>query len=271
MTIDDLILHYRSVKSVHAPLSPSLLEKVGGLSRALGHLPANSDGLALSQAARNAWPHAAPGTIKRHLVQLRAILRRCADDGIIARCPHIETPYVNDVVYVNVTAAEVSMLLDYIQAVDRRWYPLTLLLAHTGARLGEALLVQPERDLRNGTITIHKPVNRRSKTIRRVLPCTSRMNEAIKRGFFDAPLLPSGVSQESASVCLGRVLSAACTALGLPRLRVHDLRHAYAAILAERGADIADISSALGHSSLSVSMRYRGLVATRLTQIVARV
>jgi site-specific recombinase XerD len=60
-----------------------------------------------------------------------------------------------------------------------------------------------------------------------------------------------------------------CTALAIPRLRVHDLRHAFAAILAEKGADLADIATALGHSNIQMAMRYRGLVRARLHAVMA--
>lgn len=49
---------------------------------------------------------------------------------------------------------------------------------------------------------------------------------------------------------------AAVKAAKLEDFRFHDLRHTFASWARQRGADIADVSDALGHSSISMSMRY---------------
>lgn len=49
---------------------------------------------------------------------------------------------------------------------------------------------------------------------------------------------------------------AAVKAAELEDFRFHDLRHTFASWARQRGADIADISDALGHSSIQMSMRY---------------
>lgn len=42
----------------------------------------------------------------------------------------------------------------------------------------------------------------------------------------------------------------------LPDFRFHDLRHTFASWARMAGADIADVCDALGHSNVSVTMRY---------------
>jgi integrase len=49
---------------------------------------------------------------------------------------------------------------------------------------------------------------------------------------------------------------AALKAAGVENFRFHDLRHTFASWARQAGADIADICDALGHSSISMSMRY---------------
>jgi integrase len=49
---------------------------------------------------------------------------------------------------------------------------------------------------------------------------------------------------------------AAVKAAELEDFRFHDLRHTFASWARQRGADIADISDALGHTSIAMSMRY---------------
>lgn len=48
-------------------------------------------------------------------------------------------------------------------------------------------------------------------------------------------------------------------AIGKPHLRLHDLRHTFASILAQNGTDIYTISHILGHSSVQMSRRYAHL------------
>ena len=44
-----------------------------------------------------------------------------------------------------------------------------------------------------------------------------------------------------------------CVALGLPRLRLHDLRHTCATLLLESGAPIDAVKRYMGHSSIQVT------------------
>lgn len=49
---------------------------------------------------------------------------------------------------------------------------------------------------------------------------------------------------------------AALNAAGLVDFRFHDLRHTFASWARQSGADIADVKDALGHSDISMTMRY---------------
>ncbi len=269
MLIRDLVTHYRKVKSLHAPISASLADKVAHIERVFGDMGADAFGYEYVESANDEWNTASAGTIRRYLVQLRAILSRGVRDGLIDKMPAIDLPYVNDTVHVDISGSEMKMMLDYIQWTEPKWYPLALVLSHTGARLSEALRLDETSFSARGS-RIAKPVGRRTKTIDRVIPFTPRMKDAHDKGLL-LHLLPKGISEASASTCLGRVVDASTKALGLPPMRVHDLRHAFAAMLAEQGADLADLVAALGHSSTAMSMRYRGLVRGRLTGIMANV
>lgn len=51
---------------------------------------------------------------------------------------------------------------------------------------------------------------------------------------------------------------------GLPKLRIHDLRHAYASLLVSSGRTLYEVQQILGHSDPKVTMRYSHLSAKSL-------
>jgi integrase len=267
----DLIRHYERVKTQHQPLSASLGEKLVQLRDAFGSLPATADGVAIVSAARKYWPRAADGTIKRNLGQLRAVVRFGAKTGLISGAPHIEMPSVYDVRDVEISTTEMGHLLDYVEITDPLAYPAILFLMHTGGRLGEVWAIDPVRDLVSECTVFRKPRARKSKTAERKVPHTERLswflrtNSAALRLHFGNPSPKLMGNRVRAS------LTRACEALGLPVLRVHDLRHCFAALVAEGGGDIADICALLGHSNIGTTMRYRGLVKQKSAAILARI
>jgi integrase len=57
---------------------------------------------------------------------------------------------------------------------------------------------------------------------------------------------------------------------GLRKIRWHDLRHSYASILINEGANLKFVSKQLGHSSISITLdRYSHLMPERHDAIVA--
>lgn len=57
-------------------------------------------------------------------------------------------------------------------------------------------------------------------------------------------------------------------AAGLPRIRVHDVRHSFASQLAMAGVSLLAISKLLGHSGMQVTERYAHLSPSSLDDAV---
>jgi integrase len=55
------------------------------------------------------------------------------------------------------------------------------------------------------------------------------------------------------SQAVTKALQATLRKAGLPRQRFHDLRHAYATLRIEAGAELVDVSRNLGHADLSTT------------------
>jgi len=53
---------------------------------------------------------------------------------------------------------------------------------------------------------------------------------------------------------------------GMPKLRLHDLRHSFASALVNRGVSIYEVQNLLGHSSINTTKRYAHLSPERLRQ-----
>ena len=63
--------------------------------------------------------------------------------------------------------------------------------------------------------------------------------------------------------------STCADAIGLGDVRFHDLRHAYATRLLERGVHPKVVSEALGHSSISITMDTYSHVMPSMSQVAA--
>jgi len=50
-----------------------------------------------------------------------------------------------------------------------------------------------------------------------------------------------------------------CTASGIDDLRFHDLRHTFASWLVQRGRTLKEVQEALGHQTITMTMRYSHL------------
>lgn len=164
------------------------------------------------------------------------------------------------------SADEVLLVLDACRDRPRgaRW----VLAVCTGLRQGEALGLR-WRDVRladPAAVTVRQALARvdrqdvlkapKSAKSRRTVPLPARAVEALKR------------HREGAADISGRVFAwpprddwadwaDLLASLGLPHYRVHDLRHAYATMLLEQGADPRVVQEMLGWSSAKMAEIYQ--------------
>ena len=148
-------------------------------------------------------------------------------------------------------------------------YELWLLLATTGMRRGEALgLRWSDVDLPARIVAIRQTLvlvgykprisEPKSNRSRRVIVLDSQTSEALERLRDDgAPyglvfLGPYGDCLHPAAV--SKRFQELISALDLPRIRLHDLRHTYATLALQSGVHPKIVSERLGHSTIALTL-----------------
>jgi len=89
-----------------------------------------------------------------------------------------------------------------------------------------------------------------------------------REGFILTP--PGGRGTPVSQTTFDRHWRAARAAVGLPRLRFHDLRHTGLTLYAQAGATAAELMHRGGHSSLAIALRYQHATAERDRALAAR-
>lgn len=128
----------------------------------------------------------------------------------------------------------------------------------TGLRKSELLRVNadPARYIQGGRIVL----DRQTKTGRPgIVPVAREIAAILKR-------MPLNVSDNM----LRRNFEVARAAVNRPDLHIHDLRHGFASLLAESGADFLDIMTLMRHTSPASTKRYTHLIDKRLKRAVSR-
>lgn len=136
-------------------------------------------------------------------------------------------------------------------------YRLSLFLVNTGARIGEALALKwRDVSLNRKTICLHttKAATRGRSAKPRHIPLNAVMVEMMKAlSRDDEKVFP--IVEDN----LRRTFERACELAGIGHCRIHDLRHTFASGLAMAGIPLNTIRELLGHTSMTMTLRYAHL------------
>lgn len=162
------------------------------------------------------------------------------------------------------SAAELRTFLTHVPGDG--WFPLWFLLATTGMRRGEALgLRWVDVDLERGCLAVRRtvisisgrvawsePKSARGRRVVALDPATVEVLRALGPGeglvfcrSDGSPLDPTSVSKRFVCLVAGS---------GLPRIRLHDLRHTHATLALEAGVNPKIVSERLGHATVAFTL-----------------
>ena len=152
-------------------------------------------------------------------------------------------------------AYELDTLIAHV--ADLPFRDLFKILGETGLRYGEALALRAQ-DVRNGRLYVRESKTREPRSFKltqRAAEFIANLKLTTKRRGADR--LIQGIEQTPADrskAC--RRLHKALEAAGLPRMRIHDLRHSYGYRMGAAGATEAEIAEVLGHRDTQTTALY---------------
>ena len=212
-------------------------------------------------------------TINNHLGILMKSLTSAVEWNRCSKVPRAKRLRTPPPPFKFLTREEIDRLLTGWKS--REWRSMTLVALHTGLRLGELFgLRWQDVDFANRQLTVRQsivngvvgvPKNYHERTI----PITSDVVVALsalpRRGELvltrkNGKALSRGMAQNA--------IKHACRRAGIQQIGWHVLRHTFASHLAAANTPITSIQALLGHSSITMTMRYTHVFPSALRDAV---
>ena len=221
----------------------------------------------------------AASTINTHLNVLSGLLSCAVEWGLIAKKPRIRKLKTPPARFDWLRPDEADRLLAAV-AREPKWSAVFTLALRTGMRRGEVFAlrwrdVDFERRVVEVRASVFRGVLGSTKGNRaRTVPLTADAVEALRRwhgagGGGDVVFPGRGGAPVKNPGQANRRLNRAFDAVGLRRVRFHDLRHSFASHLVLRGVPLRQIQALLGHSSITHTERYAHVCDTTLAAAVS--
>ncbi len=230
-------------------------------------------------------------TVRHCHAVLHNAMNEAVVSGLVARNPvgDLSPPRVERHEMHTLGREEVQRLLKI--ANGTRWHALWTVLVTTGLRLGEATALRwSDLDLSKGSAVIQRSVQRqrqrgmvftepKTRSSRRTVllppgavtvlaehrPIVEEQRDAAGSLWQDFDLVfPSLTGAPLDPARVNQALHTDLHKAGLPRIRVHDLRHTAATLLLEEGTHPKIVQDLLGHSSIALTLDLYSHVTPRL-------
>ena len=201
-------------------------------------------------------------TLNTELKTISGILRFGVELGYLLAMPKIRRVKVSTKKPRHLSKEEIFKVLDAARP-DRR--PLLQLMIFTGLRKGElAHLEWSDIDFDNRVLHVQPKSDWTPKGgDPRTIPLNNHALAALRQA--ESAKERRGDRDTNQLVFPGRkghlddirvCLNGACDRAGVPRVRIHGLRHTFGSIMAMEGADVFSIQKAMGHKDIKTTMIY---------------
>jgi excisionase family DNA binding protein len=204
-----------------------------------------------------------PITTNRELALLKGMFTKAIDYGYVAANPVKKVKMIpeGDCARERILTPEEEERL--IANSIPHFKPFLVIALNTGMRRGEILkLAWPQVDFRNRLVHVVK--TKRNKN--RVVP----MNNALYTTLQGLRAEAKGSERVYQSKHVEGVFATARKNAGLDGLRLHDLRHTFATRLIQAGVDVFTVQKLLGHSTITMTMRYVHSFEAQMRDAVAQ-
>lgn len=267
---------YRRFKKNEGKLSINADRTIHVWSKAFGELFVHDiTQSAVDEYVSKNMSHMQPNTIKRNLNILRAIVNDAYMRGFCDRIIKIKAPAVFDERDEHLSETEVAALLGWamknLEPIEMACLATAI---YTGARVNELVAMRGD-DFGEHGVVIRKRGGKTRDT--RAIPYAASYRRLVfphmlGTSYGGNPVFSTvGANAGHMSNALGRILKEGCAAIGVTRnVRVHDLRHTFAYLCGCAGMDIGDLQVLLGHSSIAMTMRYRGFIKSRALGVMEK-
>lgn len=202
-------------------------------------------------------------TVKREINSISAMLSHARDMGLDVPDLKLKKPKVDDARLRWLDEDERDRFID---ACEDEIKGLVTFLFFTGARIGEAFSLT-WKDVVDNKAILRTRKGHSGKTRTRAVPLMPHVRKAMgAKG--DGLVFPNAVEGEWDRNNFYDYFDRAKDVVGLEDFRPHDCRHTFASLLVQRGASLRAVADLLGHSSLTMVMRYSHLAPSHLEDTV---
>jgi len=210
----------------------------------------------------------APATADHHVKLIRQALNLAVDWDMLGKNPAtgVKLFRVDNRLENYLDEAQLGQLLHVLRTDENRAVcNIALFLLSTGCRLNEALQATWSQIDRGTRVWRIPAKNSKSRRIRSV-PLNDSALEVIAglgtEGLFEHLFVNRRTGQPYANIA--KAWYRLRTAAGLPKLRLHDLRHQFASMLVNAGRSLYEVQAVLGHADSATTQRYAHLSSKSL-------
>jgi len=206
-------------------------------------------------------------TRNRHLTMLKAMFNKGLGWGLVVDNPAIGIKKLreNGARTRFLDQSEINCLLG---SASGDFYAILVTALHSGMRRGEILKLRwSDIDLKNQIITVQESKSGQKRMIPMDTTLHNTLSDLPSR-FQKGYVFPSPVNPGKQRFDVLRQWRKVIKISEIDSVRFHDLRHTFASHLIMNGVDIKTVQELLGHSSLTMTMRYTHLAPDHRTRAI---